>query len=59
MDREQFDAITRLLATTGSRRQAAGALLGVALFGQPAEAILAAGKGKRRGKGRDGGRGKT
>jgi hypothetical protein len=33
MDRERFDALARLLATTGSRRAALGALLGVSLLG--------------------------
>ena len=33
MDRERFDALTRLLAATPSRRAALGALLGAGLAG--------------------------
>ena len=36
MDRDRFDALTRLFAATGSRRTALGALLGAALLGHGA-----------------------
>ena len=36
MERERFDTLVRLLATTPSRRQAVGALLGAALAGRAA-----------------------
>jgi hypothetical protein len=50
MDRARFDAIAKLLATTGSRRAALGALIGVGLLGQGPDDIEA----KRKGKGRSG-----
>jgi hypothetical protein len=53
MEREQFDALTRLVSAPGSRRRALAALLGVALLRlapQPAVAgcRAKAGKAKRR-----------
>ena len=48
MDRERFDALTRLLATTGSRRKTLGVLLAAAVAGGHAESLLAARKRKRR-----------
>ena len=51
MDRLRFDAIARLLATTGSRRRTLGALLGAALLGHTVEALAKPG-GKRRGNGK-------
>ncbi len=53
MDRERFDALTRLLATPGSRRTALGALLGTALLGSRAEVLAKPGKRRDRGKDRD------
>ena len=54
MDRARFDAIARLLATTGSRRAALGALVSAAILGQGEDEILAKSKGKGNGKGRGG-----
>jgi hypothetical protein len=48
MDREQFDALTKLFATTGSRRAAFASLLSAALLGTGAEALAKSGKGKHR-----------
>jgi hypothetical protein len=60
MDRLRFDTLTRLLATTGSRRSALGALLGAALLGTAPDLVAGRGKGgkgqagrKGRGKGKD------
>jgi hypothetical protein len=53
MDRERFDALARLLATTGPRRAVLGALLGADLLGRNPGALARPGKGKgrkRRGK---------
>jgi hypothetical protein len=64
MDRERFDALTKLCATKGSRRVAFAGLLSAALLGTGAEALAKSGKGKHRGqhqdrgKGHDNGRGK-
>jgi hypothetical protein len=52
MDRERFDALARLLVTSGSRRAALGALLGVVLLGQDPEAL--AKRRERKGKGQSG-----
>src|SRR5262245_12804432 len=51
MDREQFDAWTRWVATRGSRRAALGALLGSVLVGQAAMAT--GGKHHHKGKHHD------
>lgn len=56
MDRERFDALARLLATTGSRRGAIGALVGAGLFGTGLETEARKRNGKRRG---GGGKGKS
>mgnify|MGYP000203293755 CR=1 FL=1 len=60
MDRARFDAIAKVLATTGSRRAAFGALIGAGLFGR-SEDLLAKkkGNGKGRGKGGDNGKGRN
>ena len=55
MDRERFDALTRMLATTGSRRGALGALLGLAL-GRSGDVLAKGGKNHGKGKGRDKGK---
>jgi hypothetical protein len=56
MDRERFDALARLLATTGSRRSALSALLGAALLGKTPEVSAdrqhGHGRGQRQGKGK-------
>jgi hypothetical protein len=58
MDRERFDALARLLATTGSRRAMLGALLGVSLFGRDPDVLAQHGNGKGKGKrNSDGGQG--
>ncbi|MGH2618874.1 MAG: pentapeptide repeat-containing protein, partial [Thermomicrobiales bacterium] len=59
MDRERFDAVARVLAKTGSRRTALGALLGAGLLGHGLDAEARKGKdrNKRRG-GNDKGRAK-
>ena len=61
MDRERFDALTRLFASRGSRRGAVGALVGMALAGRSSDSSAEPGKGKAkgRGKGRGGGSGNT
>lgn len=46
MDRERFDALARLLATTGSRRATLGAFLGVGLLGHDPDALAKPGKGR-------------
>ena len=48
MDRERFDALARVLAATGSRRGAMGALLGVALLGKVRKRWQTAETGKAR-----------
>jgi uncharacterized protein YjbI with pentapeptide repeats len=58
MDRERFDALARLFATTGSRRRAIGALLSVAVLGREPAASDAKGKGKDHGNGHGKSRGK-
>ncbi len=50
MDRERFNALALLLATTGSRRRAMSALLGVALLGQSPEALANRQHGQSKGK---------
>ena len=57
MDRVRFDALARLLATTGSRRGAVGAVVGVALLGHSPEALAERRRrdGKGKGEPRDGG----
>ena len=56
MDRERFDALARLLAATGSRRGAVGALVSVALLGHNPDVLAdqkqGRGKGKRKARGR-------
>ncbi len=52
MDRERFDALAKLLATTGSRRAALGALLSAGLFGQDPGAWANPGKRKNTQKAR-------
>jgi hypothetical protein len=54
MDRDRFDALARLLATSGSRRVTLGALLG-ALLGPAAGESVARKRGNGRGKDRDSG----
>jgi hypothetical protein len=51
VDRETFDALTRLMATSGSRRAALTALLGVTLAGPAIDAVVKK-RGKRKGKGK-------
>lgn len=51
MDRERFDALARLLAATGSRRGAIGALIGAGLLGTGLEAEARKRNGNRRGGG--------
>ena len=46
MDRKQFDALIKLLATTGSRRAGLGALLGAGLLSQHPDVMAKPGKGK-------------
>jgi hypothetical protein len=55
MDRDRFDALARLLATTGSRRAALGALLATGLLGRDPDALAKPRKrtGKDRGPDRD------
>ena len=55
MDRERFDALARLLATTGSRRATLGALLAAGLLGRDPDALAKPGKGegKREGRGKN------
>lgn len=45
MDRERFDALTRRLASSGPRRTAIGALIGVSLFGGLTDGLARPGKG--------------
>jgi len=52
MDRDHFDKLTRLFATTESRRGALGALLGAAFLGQGVEALAKPNKGKGKGNGK-------
>jgi hypothetical protein len=49
MDRERFDALAKLLATTGSRRATLAALLGLSLFGEDPDVLAKRGKGKDKG----------
>jgi hypothetical protein len=59
MDRNRFDALAKLLATTGSRRVTLGALLSVGLLGQDPAVFAKRGKGgKGQGNGKDKGKGK-
>jgi hypothetical protein len=54
MDREQFDALTRLFGTKGSRRSALTALIGAVFLRQDADTILAGGRTRKgKGKGKD------
>jgi hypothetical protein len=48
MDRDRFDALARLLGSTGSRRAALGALLGTGLAGTAADAAAKRGRRRRR-----------
>jgi DNA-binding beta-propeller fold protein YncE len=57
MDRGQFDALTRLIATQRSRRSAIAALLGATLLGSLSELGAARRKGKRRDQRRRDGKG--
>jgi hypothetical protein len=50
MDREHFDALARVLGTSGSRRGTVGALVGAALFGAGLEVDARRKKGKKRKK---------
>ncbi len=50
MDRDRFDALTRLLATTGSRRAALGALLGAGLLARTPVVLAKPGKNRKRRK---------
>ena len=59
MDRERFDALARLLATTGSRRATLGALLGASLLGQRPDLLAKPGKGKNQDRKRRKKRGHT
>ncbi len=56
MDCDRFDALARLLATSGSRRAALGALLGAGLLGHDSNALAKPGKGKRKNRGKNRGR---
>ena len=57
MDRARFDALAKLLASTGSRRKTFGALLGATFLGHQLEGEADA-KGKGKGRGHNNGRGK-
>jgi hypothetical protein len=57
MDRERFDALTRLFASKGSRRAALGAVIGVSLFQSGARVRAEPGKAKGKGHGKDRGAG--
>jgi hypothetical protein len=50
MDRYRFDALARLLGTTGSRRAALGAVIGLEIFGSGADALAKRGKQRHRGR---------
>ena len=50
MDRERFDALTKMFATKGSRRAAFAGFLSAAVLGGGAEALAKSGKGKHRGQ---------
>jgi hypothetical protein len=53
MDRDRFDALTRLLASSGSRRAALGALLGAGLVGASLDALAKKNGKKDRGQAKD------
>jgi hypothetical protein len=57
MDRERFDALTRLFASKQSRRAALGAVVGVSLFQGHARALAKPGQAKGKGHGKDRGAG--
>jgi len=50
MDRDRFDALTRLLASSGSRRRALGALLGTVLLGAGGDTLAKSRRRKHHGK---------
>jgi hypothetical protein len=54
MDRDRFDALTKLLATSGSRRLTLGALLGLGLLGELPAALAERSKGKGEQQSHDG-----
>lgn len=58
MDREHFDALSRLFANRGSRRAALGALVGVALIGRSSGSLAESGNGKAKGRGKGKGHGR-
>ena len=58
MDRERFDAVTRLFANRSSRRAAIGGLLGAALLRGSSDASADPGKGKAKGHGKGKGQGR-
>ena len=51
MDRERFDALTRLLGAEGSRRTALGAVIGAALGGGGVTAAARTGRNRKKNKG--------
>jgi hypothetical protein len=55
MDRDRFDALARLLARSGSRRETLGGLLGVTLLGQSPTAVAT----RRKGRGKELGQGEV
>jgi uncharacterized protein YjbI with pentapeptide repeats len=57
MDRETFDALTRFVSATGSRRAVVATLFGATLFGQPLASAAKKGRGSK-GKGKGKGKGK-
>ncbi len=56
MERDRFDALTRVFAKSGSRRAALGALLGAGLLGTGLDALASKGNGKNKRKTRGGGK---
>lgn len=54
MDRNRFDRLTRLFATTGSRRRAVSALITAAILGHDADILAKKGNGKGRGDAKSG-----
>jgi hypothetical protein len=56
MERDRFDALTRVFAKSGSRRVALGALLGAGLLGTGLDALASEGNGKNKRKARGGGK---
>jgi hypothetical protein len=56
MERDRFDALTRVFAKSGSRRAALGALLGAGLLGTGLDALANKGNGKSKRKARGGGK---